>query len=358
MNASANAEPLEINGVTILPGQRRTLKIPVAAMVTNADVNLTVQIIHGKKPGPALLISAAIHGDEINGVEVIRRLLKQRQLANLHGTLIVVPIVNIHGFVAHNRYLPDGRDLNRSFPGSQKGSLAGRLAHTFMTQVVNHATHGIDLHTGARHRANLPQIRFDPENADCCGMANAFGVPVILHSESKEGTFRKAAADQNIPIILYEAGEALRFDEVCIRAGVNGIINVMRYLGMLRKTQRKTEPKPSTVALNSLWVRSPSSGILRTLLPLGAGTSKGSVIALVADPMGEFEVEVIAPCDGIVIGRVNLPLVHEGEALFHIARFREDTSDILDHVEAWSEELEPDTPMEPPEQPDIAPIVT
>lgn len=352
------ANPFEINGTTIQPGQRRTLKIPVAAMVTNADVNLTVQIIHGKKPGPVLLVSAAIHGDEINGVEIIRRLLKLRQLSGLAGTLIVVPIVNIHGFVANSRYLPDGRDLNRSFPGSAKGSLAGRLAYTFINKVVSHATHGIDLHTGARHRANLPQIRFDPTDPVCTEMANAFGLPVILHSESKEGTFRKAAADQGIPIILYEAGEALRFDEVCIRAGMNGIVNVMRQLGMIRRVRRKKEPQETTVALNSIWVRSPTSGILRTLLPLGARTTKGSVIALVADPMGEFEVEVTAPCEGIVIGRVNLPLVHEGEALFHIARFKEDASDIVDQVEAWSEELEPDTPMEPPEQPDIAPIIT
>ncbi|OOV86702.1 succinylglutamate desuccinylase/aspartoacylase family protein [Oceanospirillum linum] len=352
------ASPFEINGHTLNPGQRRTLKIPVAGMVTNTDVNLTIQIIHGKKPGPVLLISAAIHGDEINGVEIIRRLLKQRSLANLSGTLIVVPIVNVHGFIAHSRYLPDGRDLNRSFPGSQKGSLAGRLAHTFLTKVVSHATHGIDLHTGARHRANLPQIRFDPENKTGTEMAHAFGLPVVLHSESKEGTFRKAAADSGIPVILYEAGEALRFDEVCIRAGVNGIINVMRLLGMIRKVRRKKETQEATVALNSVWVRSPTSGILRTLLPLGARTTRGSVIALVADPMGEFEVEVTAPCEGIVIGRVNLPLVHEGEALFHIARFKEDASDILDQVEAWNEELEPDTPMEPPSQPDIAPIIT
>lgn len=350
--------PLEINGEIIRPGVRRTIKIPVAAMVSSAEVGLTIQVIHGKKPGPILLVTAAIHGDELNGVEIIRRLLKLRQLSSLAGTLIVVPIVNIHGFVAHNRYLPDGRDLNRSFPGSAKGSLAGRLAYTFMNQVACHATHGIDLHTGARHRANLPQIRFDPNNADCTQMAKAFGLPVILQSESKEGTFRKAAEEHGIPIILYEAGEALRFDEICIRAGVNGIVNVMRQLGMIRRTRRKTEPQEPTVALNSLWVRSPSSGILRTLLPLGARTTKGSVIALVADPMGEFEVEVTAPCEGIVIGRVNLPLVHEGEALFHIARFKEDASDIVDQVEAFNEELEPETPMEPPEQPDIAPIIT
>jgi len=352
------ANPLEINGEIILPGERRTLNIPVAALVTNADVDLTVQIIHGKKPGPVLLVSAAIHGDELNGVEIIRRLLKLRQLNSLSGTLLVVPIVNVHGFLAHSRYLPDGRDLNRSFPGSAKGSLAGRLAHSFMNKIVCHATHGIDLHTGARHRANLPQIRFDPNNPDCTMMARAFGLPVILHSESKEGTFRKAAEDRGIPIVLYEAGEALRFDEVCIRAGMNGIVNVMRQLGMIRKTRRKTEPQEPTVALNSLWIRSPSSGILRTLLPLGARTTKGSVIALVADPMGEFEVEVTAPCEGIVIGRVNLPLVHEGEALFHIARFKEDASDIVDQVEAFTGELEPDTPMEPPQQPDLAPIIS
>lgn len=352
------AEPIEINGTFIKPGEKKTLSIPVAAMVTNADVELTVQVIHGRRPGPVLLVSAAIHGDELNGVEIIRRLLKLRQLQSLSGTLIVVPIVNVHGFLAHSRYLPDGRDLNRSFPGSPKGSLAARLAHTFLASVVSHATHGIDLHTGARHRANLPQIRFDPHDSRSEEMARAFGLPVILHSENKEGTLRGAAAALDIPIILYEAGEALRFDEVCIRAGMNGIVNVMRKLGMIRRTKRKTTPIEPSVALNSVWVRSPASGILRTLLPLGAKTSKRSVIGVVADPLGETEVEVTAPCEGVVIGRVNLPLVHEGEALFHIARFNQDANEIVDQVEAFTGELEPDTPLEPPAQPDLAPIIS
>ncbi len=349
---------LSFAGTTILPGEKKSLNIPVASMITNTEVGLTVQVINGKRPGPVLLVCAAIHGDELNGVEIIRRLLKLKSLNSLAGTVIAVPVVNIHGFLAHSRYLPDGRDLNRSFPGSAKGSLAARLANTFLEEVVAHATHCIDLHTGARHRANLPQIRFDPDNDVCDQMARAFGLPVILQSGCKEGTFRRAALDKGVPVILYEAGEALRFDEVCIRAGMNGIVNVMRSLGMIRKATRKKDRAESAVALNSLWVRSPESGVLRTLIPLGAKTEKGSVIALVADPLGEYETEVIAPTEGIVIGRVNLPLVHEGEALFHIARFSESANDIVDQVEAFTDDLEPELPLEPPAQPDLAPIVS
>lgn len=349
------AEPITIAGTIVQPGERKTLNIPVAAMITNNEIGLTVRVIHGRKPGPVLLVSAAIHGDEINGVEIIRRLLKLKQLGQLVGTLIVVPIVNIHGFLDHNRYLPDGRDLNRSFPGSPKGSLAARLANTFLTEIVSHADFAIDLHTGARHRSNLPQIRFDPDSEPCRQMAKAFGLPIILHSTPKEGTFRKSAEALGIPVILYEAGEALRFDEVCIRAGKNGIVNVMRHLGMIRRVTRKTEQE-STVALNSMWIRSPASGILRTLIPLGARTTVGSVIAIVADPLGESEIEVCASCEGVVIGRVNLPLVHEGEALFHIARFSENAGDIVDQVGSFTDELEIDAVLEPPVDPELAPI--
>ena len=160
-NGTMKNTPFELAGVTVKPGTQETIEIPLAATVTHDETKMTVHVIHGKKPGPCLFVSAAIHGDEINGVEIIRRLVKLKQIRSLSGTLIAIPIVNVHGFVTYSRYLPDGRDLNRCFPGSRKGSLAGRMANTFFKEIVQKCSHGIDLHTGARHRENLPQIRAD-----------------------------------------------------------------------------------------------------------------------------------------------------------------------------------------------------
>ena len=194
-------KPFEIAGITIAPGERKTIDLPLAAMATHNDVNMTMHIIHGKKPGPCLFVSAAIHGDEINGVEIIRRLVKYKQLSRLKGTLIAIPIVNVHGFITQSRYLPDGRDLNRSFPGSKKGSLAGRMADTFLTKVVNQCTHGIDLHTGARHRDNLPQIRADLGIEEVSRLAEVFGVPVVVDYKIRDGSLRPAGGDNANPIL-------------------------------------------------------------------------------------------------------------------------------------------------------------
>ena len=314
--------PFTINSNVVKPGERATIDLPAGRLYTHTPMTIPVHVINGKHPGPRLFISAAIHGDEINGVEIIRRVLKLSTIKRLKGTLIAVPIVNVHGLINHSRYLPDRRDLNRSFPGSEKGSLAGRLAHLFMEEIVSQSTHGIDLHTGAIHRTNLPQIRANLDDEATNELARAFNVPVIISSNLRDGSLREAAAEHGIPMLLYEAGEALRFDEVSIRAGVNGIVNVMRTLGMLppsrRKSQKHIEP---VVARSSFWVRAPDSGILRAMIPLGGRVKKGTLLGVVADPFGETEMQIIAPSNGIVIGRTNLPLVNEGDALYHIARF-------------------------------------
>ncbi|EDN66333.1 Succinylglutamate desuccinylase/aspartoacylase [Beggiatoa sp. PS] len=240
MNSEINTvNELYINDTQIPPDSRILFDLPVADLYTHTPLSLPVQVINGKKKGPRLFVSAAIHGDELNGVEIIRRLLMRSALRKLQGTLIAIPIVNIYGLLNHSRYLPDRRDLNRSFPGSEQGSLAARLAHQFMTKIVAHCTHGIDLHTGALHRANLPQIRANLDVPETEDLARAFGVPVILNSTLRDGSLREAAAERGIPMLLYEAGEALRFDELSIRAGVRGIIAVMRTLGMLPPSRRK-----------------------------------------------------------------------------------------------------------------------
>lgn len=314
--------PLAINGVTFDRGTRSTVEIPVGRLYTHTPMTMPVHVVRGKKSGPRLFISAAIHGDEINGVEIIRRLLKIPSLKKLQGTIIAVPVVNIHGLINHSRYLPDRRDLNRSFPGTEKGSLAARLAYIFMQEIVSQSTHGIDLHTGAIHRSNLPQIRADLDDEETEKLANAFDVPVIISSNLRDGSLREAAAEHGIPMLLYEAGEALRFDEVSIRAGVKGIINVMRTLEMLppSRSKKKKHIEP-VVARSSFWVRAPDSGILRTMVPLGARVKKDTLLAVVSDPFGERETQIATPVNGIIIGRTNLPLVNEGDALFHIARF-------------------------------------
>ncbi len=308
-----------LGGITVRPGTQATVELPLPALYTHAQVSMPVRVIHGRKPGPRLFVSAALHGDEINGVEVIRRVLSQGVLRHLRGVLIAVPVVNIYGFLSNSRYLPDRRDLNRAFPGSERGSLTARLAHLFLNEVVRHATHGIDLHTGAIHRANLPQIRTRLSDPKLMAMARAFGTPVIMDSTPPDGSLRQAASNLGLPLLLYEAGEALRFDELAIRAGVRGVLGVMRSLDML-PVRREREPRLSPlVAASSAWVRAPQSGILRAARPLGTLVGRGEIIAVISDPFGERETPVPAPRAGLVVGRTNLPLVTEGDALFNLA---------------------------------------
>jgi uncharacterized protein len=348
--AKKKAEQLIIGGQEILPGERRVIDIPVAPMYTHDTLSLSVQVVRGRLPGPTLFVCAAIHGDEINGVEIIRRLLKKPIISKLRGTLIAIPIVNIYGFIHHSRYLPDGRDLNRSFPGSSRGSLTGRLAQTFMNEIVAKSTHGIDLHTGARHRSNFPQIRADLDDPATLDITNAFGAPLAMNSKIRDGSLRQCASDIGVPVILYESCEALRFDEIYIRAGEKGIINVMRHLGMLRKGQAKI--KPPVVSQESNWIRAPASGVMRVLVALGTEVTQGQIIGYIADPLGSTEVEVIAEHPGIVIGRTNLPLVYEGDALFHVAsvspRANWEVGEFHETLEPTEQELDPEDPSTSP----------
>jgi uncharacterized protein len=330
---------IELAGQKVLPGERKTIDLVVGKLYTHSPITMPVQVLCGHQAGPVMFISAAIHGDELNGVEIIRRLLKVPALKRLKGTLIAVPIVNLHGFINQSRYLPDRRDLNRSFPGSEKGSLAGRVARLFLDEIVERCTHGIDLHTGAIHRSNLPQIRANLDDEETLTLAKAFGTPVVLNSNLRDGSLREAASKKGIPVLLYEAGEALRFDELSIRGGVNGVLRVMRQLNMLPAARKKNQFDP-IVARSSAWVRAPQDGIFRTQVKQGDRVQKDqTLLAVVSDPFGESEVEIWAPFSGIIIGQLHLPLVNEGEALFHIARFNR-TDIAADNIENYQETLE------------------
>ncbi|MDH3347993.1 MAG: succinylglutamate desuccinylase/aspartoacylase family protein, partial [Desulfobulbaceae bacterium] len=239
--------PFTIGEAVIQPGQRQTVDLPIARLYTHTAMDMPVHVIHGKKEGPTLFVSAAIHGDEINGVEIVRRLLKLKLTNNIRGTLIAIPIVNVYGFINRSRYLPDRRDLNRSFPGNNKGSLASHLAKVFMTEVVRKCSHGIDIHTGSNHRTNLPQIRVTLGNSETEQLAQAFGAPVILDSRLRDNSLRATVTDLGIPMLLYEGGEGLRFNESAIRVGLKGILAVMREIGMLPKKGTKTVKRESVV---------------------------------------------------------------------------------------------------------------
>jgi len=316
------SDDFEINGQHPPRGSRLIVDFPLPPLTSNSALHMPIHIIRGKRPGPRLLVCAALHGDEIGGIEIIRRLVSHPAIRRIRGDFIAVPIVNVYGFIHHSRYLPDRRDLNRCFPGSEKGPIASRLANLFLNEVVTKCSHGIDLHTAAIHRENLPQIRACLNEPATRDMAEAFPVPVLLDASLRPGTIREAAGKLGIPWLVYEAGEALRFDEVSIRVGVRGVIQVMREIGMLAKRQTKRPHVPQT-ANKSYWVRAPQSGVYRNLMPMGAHVGKEDLIGIVSDPYGKNEAQVFAPSSGVIIGRTNLPLVYEGDALCHIALFKD-----------------------------------
>jgi predicted deacylase len=338
---STSQDILKIGDESVRPGERRTLELPIAQLHTHTQVTMPVQVIRGKTDGPRLFVSAAIHGDELNGVEIIHRLLTLRSLRRLRGTLIAVPIVNVFGFLQHHRYLPDGRDLNRFFPGSTSGSLTSRLANLFMEQIVANCSYGIDLHTGANHRCNLPQIRACLDHEKTGELAGQFGAPVVLHANLRDGSLRQAVTERDMPMLLYEAGEALRFDETGIRIGTRGIVSIMRSIGMLPRRKRPARTPPVVTAYQSTWVRAAQSGILRSHTPLGRRVEKGQPLGKIADPFGEKEVDVASTASGIVIGLNNMPLVNEGDAIFHLAQTDAMPGDAIEQLR-----IEPDPDLD------------
>jgi predicted deacylase len=319
-------KPFGIGGVEIAPGERKLVDLPVSKLSNHTPVTLPVHVLHGPKPGPTMFISAAVHGDELNGVEIIRRVLRIVQAGNLCGTLLCVPVVNAYGFIGRSRYLPDRRDLNRSFPGSASGSLAARLAHLFLHEVVKRCQFGIDLHSAAVHRVNLPQIRSDfVKRPSCRDLSEAFGAQVVLEAPERPGSLRKAAREAGVDVLVYEGGEGLRFDEFAIKAGVDGITGVMLSTGVLVLPDGADPKSPGrdgrtpVFANASKWVRAPESGVFRTSKRIGEAIGEGEVVGYVANPYEESETEIRSPGRGIIIGRTTLPIVNIGDALFHIA---------------------------------------
>jgi uncharacterized protein len=310
-----------VGGVTVPPGSRRGLELPVARLPTDTHLSLPVQVVNGLRPGPTVWLSAAIHGDELNGVEIIRQVLRTLRPRELRGTVIAVPIVNVFGFVNESRYLPDRRDLNRSFPGSARGSLASQLAHLFVTEVVRRCDYGIDFHTGSDHRTNLPQLRVDLSDPEVKRMAEAFAAPVTVHAQYRDGSLRSLCTALGIPLLVYEGGEAHRFNDNAIRAGVGGTLRVLTELGMRNggSGEGLAKPESTVVVYHSRWERARRGGIVRIDVYPGQRVQRGDVLGVLGDALGQQATPVRASRTGIVLGYTRNPLVNRGDALVHIA---------------------------------------
>lgn len=313
---------INILGEVIEPGVRKEILLPMPKLYDGSPLYSHIHVLNGSKPGPTLCLTAAIHGDELNGIEIIRKVLKSKQLKNLnkvYGAIIAAPIVNIYGFLYQQRYLMDRRDLNRSFPGNSKGSLAGRTAYLFYKEIFQKCNCLIDFHTGSLHRSNLAQVRAKLGNKSVRKLANAFGAPVILNANIRAGSIRELAYTNKIPLIVYEAGEALRLDSTAIKFGVQGVFNVIKHLGISEHVKYKENKLPSLICESSAWVRAKASGLFNTSKKLGNLVEKGDKLGFITNPMTLSEEPVTTPISGIIIGINNSPLVHEGGALFNIA---------------------------------------
>lgn len=313
------AVALNVGGVRIAPGETVHLDLVTARLPTFTEMAIPIIVRHGTEPGPRLWLNASIHGDEINGVEIIHRVLDilEGEKPKI-GSLIAIPIVNVFGFIQQTRYLPDGRDLNRSFPGSNSGSLASRMARLLMDEIVCHCTHGIDLHTATNHRTNLPQIRADLDDQATSEFATAFAAPITMHAKIRDGSLRDASRRKKIPVLVYEAGEAQRFNDAAIENGIAGVLRAMQFLGM---TAKSYGPEAKTqVIRKSSWIRAKRGGLLRLKVSLGERLERGQEIGYIGDPFGGEQILVKSSYSGIVIGMTQNPVVYQGDAVVHVSR--------------------------------------
>ena len=324
--------PFELGGQQVAAGTAASIDLEVSVLANSTRMHLPVRVIHGAYAGPCFFMSGAIHGDEIQGVEIIRQILQALDATALHGTVLAVPIVNSFGFLTHARYLPDRRDLNRSFPGSDRGSLASQVADLFFSKVVARAQFGVDFHTAALHRTNLPQVRIAPDDTELAQMADAFAPPVVMTAKLRDGSLRRAAGEAGIKVLLYEGGEALRFDETAIDVAVKGTLRLLKHLKMIALAPATAGHVKVVHTSSSTWLRAPEGGILRSLRRAGDRVAKAEEIGVVTGPLGETPVAVISEDDGIIIGRTHLPIVNRGDALFHVARLKPKAKSLIQAV--------------------------
>ncbi|MDH3333571.1 MAG: succinylglutamate desuccinylase/aspartoacylase family protein [Gammaproteobacteria bacterium] len=320
--AEGLAEPLRLLGQDIAPGTAQRLAWSATELFEGVPVSTPVLIVNGELPGPTLCLTAAVHGDELNGIEMVRRVLHDIDPRKLSGAVIGVPIVNVQGFRRGSRYLPDRRDLNRYFPGNPNGSAAARIAHALFKDVIAHCDALVDLHTGSFERANLPQIRADLRNPDVVTLTLGFGSMVVLHSQPTVGTLRHAATMAGIPAVTVEAGGPAQLELAEVKHGVKGIETLLSTLGMVKKRRLWGDPEP--VYYRSSWVRADNGGILLADVSLGSSVRKGDLLGTITDPMSNASTELRSPYAGRIIGMARNQVVMPGFAAFHVGIQAED----------------------------------
>ncbi|MCC5913430.1 MAG: succinylglutamate desuccinylase/aspartoacylase family protein [Balneolaceae bacterium] len=308
---------VEIGGNKVGKGEDRLIHLSIARLPTYTNIDLPVRVIRGNRKGPVLLVTGGLHGDEINGIEIVRRMLHKKMLQPEAGTIIAIPLMNIYGFIQNVRGVPDGKDINRSFPGIKGGSLAMLVAWTMMNEIIPKIDYGIDFHTGGASRTNFPQIRCVLTNEKNVELANAFAPPVILHSGLIEKSFRKAAYKKGKHILVYETGESLRLDEKGIEIGINGTMRVMKHLGM--RSDAPVAPHKTETYEKSSWVRARYAGIFKPKVESGDKVEVRQMLGSITDPFGNESFRIVSKHEGRVIGLNNNPVVHKGDAIFHIA---------------------------------------
>lgn len=307
---------IEINGEKIGPREDRQLNLRIARLPTYTNIDLPVRVIRSEKPGPVVLLTGGLHGDEINGIEIVRRIVSNKLLRLQKGSIVAIPLMNIYGFIQNVRGVPDGKDINRSFPGSKSGSLAKLVAHTIMKKIIPIIDIGIDFHTGGSSRANLPQIRCVLNIEQNIELARAFAPPVIIHSGLIEKSFRKSTYKKGKHILVFETGESLRFDLNGIEEGINGTLRLLKHLEMVKEAPR---PHSSEIYENSDWVRASFAGLYHPKIKLGDLVEKGMNLGSITDPFGNEKKPLKSKYEGRVIGINNCPVVHKGDAILHIA---------------------------------------
>jgi predicted deacylase len=313
---------MKILDKVIQPGQSVQLNMAIARLHTHTKIEDPVIIERAKQPGPCLLLIAGIHGNEINGVEIVRSIVARGLNKPEKGTTICIPVLNVFGFLNQQREFPDGRDLNRAFPGTASGSLAGRFAHIMMNEIIPHIDYCIDYHTGGDGRFNYPQLRIGEADDELLELAKIFGTKFIKYARQREKSFREIAKKMNKKVLLFEGGKTLYLDKKITNTGIQGAINVMQHLGMRDLNQNNIFKKPrenQILIKSSSWIRAKYSGMFRSDLKLGKYVTKGEVIGTISDPFGDFEKEVKAPNNGFIICREHAPLINQGSALFHIS---------------------------------------
>ncbi len=307
---------LSINNQSIKYGEKAVINLNIARLISGTEIDLPIYAYRSKKPGPTVLLSGGLHGDEINGVEIVRRLIEQKTFDKLNcGSIIAIPVMNIYGFLNFSREVPDGKDVNRSFPGSLSGSLAARVAYNLTHKVLHEIDFGIDFHTGGANRYNYPQTRYDPSDKQAKEISEAFNAPINLESKFIDRTFRKQAMKMEKSIVVYEAGESMRFDQQSIEEGVLGAKKVLSHFGMI---DFESQFRESVDCKESAWLRAKVSGLLHLEKTSGDMVKAKEILATITDPFGNFKTKIKAPKDGIIIGHTNAPLVNQGDALYHI----------------------------------------